>query len=323
MEESGDTSCAHGSHNKEEHDKEVHVAKRPRRMEPDTLVKVGDQEFHHYSQVLCCASDFFDTALHSGMKESKTMSIELPDKDPEEWKVFSAFLEPCSKAQISENNVEMLIPWFHQFGVHAFEEECDKCYLQMIQQRNSDGSGPTPEYLEFIFRAVSFCQTYELSMTKEWIRAFLVDLIYLKASTIVENDTMFIPEILKLVHDEYFQDSIWSSLKPYLPPQFGCEQAKDALRHHELLPALVKMGMENFINRGLKAKIQALKTENEAAKIKVKLQIQKAKDLPRLLHERLPKSDMKRGSYAEMAELAQERLNRIIASDRFTWEPLP
>ena len=50
-------------------------------------VVVGGVEFQHYSQLLCLSSEYFDAALHSGMKEMTTKRIELVDKDPEEWNV--------------------------------------------------------------------------------------------------------------------------------------------------------------------------------------------------------------------------------------------
>jgi len=85
--------------------------KRGRRTEPDVTVVVEGKEFHHYSHILCFSSEYFDAALTS--KEAHEFRFDFPDKDPDEWELFVSFLEPCTTARITEDNVEKLIPWFH------------------------------------------------------------------------------------------------------------------------------------------------------------------------------------------------------------------
>lgn len=101
------------------------ASKRIRKEEPDVTIIVGGKEFRHYRQILCVASDYFDAAFNSGMKESDTMRIEFPDKDPDEWELFVSFLEPFTTAEITNSNVEVLVPWFHEFGITTMLNKCD------------------------------------------------------------------------------------------------------------------------------------------------------------------------------------------------------
>jgi len=55
------------------------------------------------------------------MKEGEGGTINFPDKDPEEWKLFYNFISPdnigktnCC-AEIANDNVMILVPWFHEF----------------------------------------------------------------------------------------------------------------------------------------------------------------------------------------------------------------
>ena len=101
------------------------MAKRLRSIPPDVTVVVGTvpnaQSFSVYKLALCFASPYFDTMLSSGMREDNTNSIELPDKDPEEWKAFYSIIDPSqigqvqSESSIDEDNAVMLTKWFHEF----------------------------------------------------------------------------------------------------------------------------------------------------------------------------------------------------------------
>ena len=98
---------------------------------PDVVVLVGSgdsrQEFKCYKVILSFASDYLDAMLSSSMKEGEMSIIEFPDKDPEEWKLFYDFIAPPSNrsAVITDANVTILLPWFHEFGIDAFVTECD------------------------------------------------------------------------------------------------------------------------------------------------------------------------------------------------------
>ena len=98
-----------------------------RAVEPDVTVVVGGVEFQHYSTFLCCNSDYFDAMLSANMKEKAEKRIEFTNKDPEEWALFYSFIDPrtCSTAKLTCENVDMLLPWFHEFAMEERLVECD------------------------------------------------------------------------------------------------------------------------------------------------------------------------------------------------------
>ena len=66
--------------------------KKLRSQPPDIIVAVGQgdnkTEFECYKFLLCCNSEYFDSMFSLPMRENETSRIHLPDKDPEEWKIF-------------------------------------------------------------------------------------------------------------------------------------------------------------------------------------------------------------------------------------------
>ena len=111
--------------------------KKVRSQPPDVKVAVGSadgmQEFECYRIVLSFASKYLDTMLSARMKEDETSRIEFPDKDPKEWKMFHTFIDPATSrsAKLSDDNVFLLLPWFHEFQMSTFVKECDT-YLAEI-----------------------------------------------------------------------------------------------------------------------------------------------------------------------------------------------
>lgn len=70
------------------------------------------KELECYSQIFCFGSEYFDTMLSHPMKEKETSSIELPDKTPEDWKLFYEFIDPSTivGAKVTMDNVLVLAP---------------------------------------------------------------------------------------------------------------------------------------------------------------------------------------------------------------------
>ena len=65
--------------------------------------------------------------------------VRFPDLDPRDWPRVVAFLEPYSvqtspfKPKITEDNVDLLLPWFHKLELHWLLQECDMVYSQTVQ----------------------------------------------------------------------------------------------------------------------------------------------------------------------------------------------
>jgi hypothetical protein len=78
--------------------------------------------------------------LSSGMREDTTSRIELPGKDPEEWKEFYKIIDPSqigvvkTESSIDENNAIMLTPWFHEFSMEAHLKQCDDVLSAKTQE---------------------------------------------------------------------------------------------------------------------------------------------------------------------------------------------
>lgn len=113
-----------------------------RSQEPDVVVVVGSgvkkEEFHCYRLNLSFASEVFDAMFCSGMKENETGKILLPDKDPNEWRLFYEFFDPATvhNARVTDANVETLTPWFHHFQMMRLLENCDEIVCEIIKELN-------------------------------------------------------------------------------------------------------------------------------------------------------------------------------------------
>ena len=110
------------------------VSKKIRSQAPDVTVSVGSgeskQEFKCYKVVLSFASPYLDAMLSSSMKEGEMSRVDFPDKDPEEWKLFYNFISPGkigtdNCAEISHDNVMVLLPWFHELQINYYVKKCD------------------------------------------------------------------------------------------------------------------------------------------------------------------------------------------------------
>jgi hypothetical protein len=117
--------------------------KRLRSLPPDVTVIVGSgdtaKSFSCYKLALCFASPYFDTMLSAGMREDATNTIELPDKDPEEWKEFYKIIDPSqigevrSGSCIDETNAVKLTAWFHEFSMVKHLKECDDVLAEKVE----------------------------------------------------------------------------------------------------------------------------------------------------------------------------------------------
>lgn len=143
--------------------------KKLRSQEPDIVVVVGSgkkkQEFECYKLFLCYACEYFDTMFSHGLKENETSRIELPDKDPDEWKIFYEFIDPSTimSAKVTNENALMLAPWFSEYGMDLLKEECDevisKLYFNLPFMLEEGQEKQTEGLLDFI----TFCEQCPLN----------------------------------------------------------------------------------------------------------------------------------------------------------------
>ncbi|CAB9519525.1 expressed unknown protein [Seminavis robusta] len=120
------------------------ATRTPRKLEshdPDVIVVVGGVSFCHYKSILCTCG-FFDTMLSSSMKESETGKIEFPDGDPEVWLEVYKFLDPLEyitleqpiSSLLTEENFDVLFPWFDYLGMEKHLLLCDNMKKKQIMK---------------------------------------------------------------------------------------------------------------------------------------------------------------------------------------------
>ena len=71
--------------------------------------------------------------LSTNMTENNESRIEFPNKDPDEWKMFYPFIDPfqigealSTHATINDENVMILVPWFHELQMDSLYQQCDQ-----------------------------------------------------------------------------------------------------------------------------------------------------------------------------------------------------
>jgi hypothetical protein len=278
---------------------------KKRRAEPDVTVVVGTGEnaetFYHYSHILCFASDFFDAALHSGMKESNSMRFEFPDRCPQEWKFFASLLEPCSSAKLTLHNVEDLIPWFHHFRVLARFEECEELYKQKLVQVMALPSFSWSSSLDLILEKAAFCRLYDMSETQNWIMQVLNEQLLQVNPTCLLDKPENIPNLLNFVQQDLtYCKGLWNNLVvQFLPAdvidQIGATADTTSMLENKMLPLLLRMGIER------------LSLENQQTSLK-----QAVKDFPRRLGHALPKGYTVKNNSETISAMAVSRLEAIM-----------
>lgn len=146
---------------------------------PDVVVVVGDgtnrREFPCYRLLLSFASPHLDQLLCSTTNAAANR-IELKDKDPEEWKLFYSFVDPSTlrKARITPENVEVLVRWFHGFGMTGLLAECDAVLASKLssqEDNKKDGN------MEKLVPMGDIAVVRNLNQTKKVVQELLVPLL--------------------------------------------------------------------------------------------------------------------------------------------------
>ena len=115
------------------------VALKKLRSSPtDVVVVVGTEEnakqYDCYGVVLAAASEVIDTMLASGMEESETRIVKLPDIEPEQFELFYSMLYGTSSqgtSKLSTENVAKVVPLFNYFNMEKWLVKCDPLMAQI------------------------------------------------------------------------------------------------------------------------------------------------------------------------------------------------
>ena len=145
----------------------VPLKRKFRSQPPDIIVAVGQGdnkiEFECYKLFLCCNSEVFDSMFSHSMRENQTSRIELPDKDPDEWKVFYDCIGPgtANLSQVTTENAMTLAPWFHEYQMEALLARCDDIIHDSII--SDDNDIVEVDNLKTLLDNLEFCERYSLN----------------------------------------------------------------------------------------------------------------------------------------------------------------
>ena len=110
---------------------------RPSSIEPDVAIVVGGVEYYEHSSFLCSWSEYFDTALRSGMKETKSKRFEFPDRDPKEWEFVVELMAPLTKVSMDKDNIRTALSWFDELCCDLGMGVCDGALLEQVKNTKS------------------------------------------------------------------------------------------------------------------------------------------------------------------------------------------
>jgi BTB/POZ domain len=208
---------------------------------PDVTIVVGGQEFQEYSQALRCWSDYFDKALGSGMKESKTMRFEFPDRDPKEWQLITAIIRPLAAQRISKDNVFVVVSWFAELCFPLGLQECDSVLESLIEEigiLDPSEIEQEEEVHDLVLQVLEASLNYSLPKSKSES--------FLKVANILEDSMPTKSWVVRLVsivsvHEEVVGE-LWSVLDRLLPPL--SEAQKQVMIENGILPIVIFSHLE-------------------------------------------------------------------------------
>ena len=234
------------------------TSKKIRFLDPDVTVVVGSggnaKAYKAYGAILAFNSEYFDTMLSSGLKESNEMKIEFPEDVPEEWELLYPFLDPetARDQAISADDARKLAPWFHKLMMTNRLKECDDV-LKKELPANSDGrwwgsrnEKSRKEKLDKILPLYCLSCKYGLEKTKESCHDNLCNAIESGYDLI---DVSILKQILPLLEKEngqYKPRRLWKALNSFLVPDLSLMGPSPSITKDEpYLPNLIQLGMEN------------------------------------------------------------------------------
>jgi hypothetical protein len=217
------------------------------------------------------------------MKEKDTGRIELPDKDPEEWKMFYDFVENSRYAKVEDGTrARILLPWFHEFQMTALVKECDDALQKDAHGRGKGGK----KNFELNHELLSMSYVYDLPRTQRRVSE-LLDFSIEHEYCLFDLDS--IKNIIPLLKSAPL--SIWA-IEKFIPDQlvkledFHYEEKMKTLAHNDLLPFLIHSAMRSKHELTV-AKKERGEANETLSHLKDELQVV-VDSLPNALANRLP-----------------------------------
>mmetsp|Transcript_4776 Transcript_4776/g.8203 ORF Transcript_4776/g.8203 Transcript_4776/m.8203 type:complete len:259 (+) Transcript_4776:138-914(+) len=91
----------------------------------DLNVIVEGETIGVHSQLLTIVSPVFKRMLNSGMTESQTKEVSLPDKKKEEFLTFMEVIQPLTDVKWTAEKAQFLARWADEYGVEALRKRCE------------------------------------------------------------------------------------------------------------------------------------------------------------------------------------------------------
>ena len=299
--------------------------KKLRSQPPDIIVAVGSgtnqKEFECYSQILCFASEYFDTMLSAPMRERTNARIEFPDKDPEEWKLFFNFIDPSTShstaAQVNKDNVFILAPWFHEHQMDFLFEQCDeiartlytlKSYLGvdediLVDSIWRDVSNPhrTVETVERMFEYLAKCASCQLKKGTEMILSCLITYLRHDGYSLLENNINLIQTVAETyqMHKDLIETVNINDPNPFVKFHKLIIQGKsidddgDDDNDNESIVDWESLLFQRLVQE--RVQYQILKSQYKATSAKLERFTENIRSLPNFLH--FPESTARLGTY--------------------------
>ena len=311
--------------------------KRVKSQPPDVVVVVGQGdaqvEFECYSTLLSFASEVFDTMLSTDMKEKRTHRIDLPDKNPEEWKMFYDFIEdrnakvearersgvrPSVILSETKERARLLLPWFHEFQMTALVEECDdvlqrellsfskgedysrmkKFWLRKGESHHHEKK--RAEMFQLCHEMLSMSYVYDLPKTQHHVANTLCFAVEFGRDLFDIDALKNIISLLKNSSNDISRHSLFGKLCEYLPDEITKNREECLGGNDIMLPYLIHAGMREKTNK------------NELKDAKRELQ-RAINDLPNYLYHNLPNTRrMPADTEDKIGDAAKRELEGII-----------
>ncbi|CAB9517514.1 expressed unknown protein [Seminavis robusta] len=199
--------------------------------EPDVTIVVGGVVFKEYGPSLRCWSQYFDTALDIGMKESATKHFEFPHRDPKEWEWIVSLMAPLSTVKITKDKLLIALSWFDELCSRAGLEECDRVISNVLEPLAAEQTEDVAAAIHVV-EALETSVQYGLIHSQENCFELLHMLLTKSPNTFSEDSLRRM--VLLVKGNEKCRDSLMKSLGTFLPKSMTAKQ-QELLIEHDIL----------------------------------------------------------------------------------------
>lgn len=204
---------------------------------PDVVIVVGGKEFHQNSHHLRSISDYFEAAFRSGMKESQTMKFDFPDKNPDDWELVLALLEPFGSLALDQERLELALPWFDELGISVGVQACDKYLANQLCSGARKPSPPLRQTIDELLGNLQRSYQYELVDSREHCKKSVAKLLRSYPSSLNQDHWGLVCSLL--AEYEGCRNGLWDILATNLSSGVLAQGEPDALLGNCLLPTLI------------------------------------------------------------------------------------